>query len=90
MTYKTGSDIIFIKRKVGRGTVAYRLMRSNSERGGNFILITSEFDGEIEDAFVPYVSESDAEAESVFRFLYENDVTPATVFEILDDWLALR
>lgn len=90
MTYKTDSFITFIKRNVGDCSFTYRLMRSGSERGGNFILLTSEYDGTIEDAFVPYVSESYTEAETVFRFLYENEVTPSTVFEILDDYFAMK
>ena len=90
MKYNTESDIVFVRRKVGRGTVSYRLMSSGSERGGNFILVSSRFGTMIEDAFVPYVSESRAEAEDVFRFLYENGVTPCTVFEVLDDRFASK
>ena len=90
MTYKTNSFITFIKKDVGECSFTYRLMTSGSERGGNFILLTSEYGGTVEDAFIPYVSESYSEAETVFRFLYENEVTPSTVFEILDDWFALK
>ena len=90
MTYKTDSFITYIKRDIGECSFTYRLMSSGSERGGNFILLTSEHDGTVEDAFVPYVSESYTEAETVFRFLYENEVTPSTVFEILDDYFAMK
>lgn len=90
MTYKTNSLITFIKRDIGECSFTYRLMSSDSERGGNFILLTSEYDGNVEDAFIPYVSDSHTEAETIFRFLYENEVTPSTVFEILDDYFALK
>lgn len=90
MTYKTNPFIKFIKRDIGGCSFTYRLMISGSERGGNFILLTSEYGGTVEDAFIPYVSESHLEAETVFRFLYENEVTPSTVFEILDEYFALK
>ena len=90
MTYKSTPEITLIKRKIGNGSVTYRLLRSDSERGGRFILLSSDFDGAIEDAFIPYVAESDDEAEKIFRFLYENDVTPCTVYEILDDYFAIK
>ena len=85
MTYVFNPDITFLKRDLGGATVIYRLLRSSSERGGFFILLTSVRGNTVEDAFIPYVSESASEAEKVFRFLYENEVTPCTVFEILDD-----
>lgn len=90
MICKENPAITLIKRKVGNGTVTYRLLSSFSERGGHFILVTSEFDGTTEDAFIPYVAETSADAENIFRFLYENEVTPCTVYEVLDDYFAIK
>lgn len=90
MTYKQSPDITLIKKKVGDITVTYRLLSSFSERGGHFILVSSEHGGATEDVFVPYVAETFGEAETIFRFLYENEVTPCTVYEILDDYFAIK
>lgn len=89
MTYISNPEITFLKRTLGGATVIYRLLRSSSERGGFFILLTSVRGDTVEDAFIPYVSERAADAEKVFRFLAENEVTPCTVFEILDDYFSI-
>lgn len=89
MTYISNPEIIFTKRTLGDVTVIYRLLRSLSERGGYFILLTSIRGDTVEDAFIPYVSERASEAEKIFRYLSDNEVTPCTVFEVLDDYLSI-
>lgn len=89
MTYISNPEIIFTKRTLGDVTVIYRLLRSLSERGGYFILLTSIRGDTVEDAFIPYVSECASEAENIFRYLSDNEVTPCTVFEVLDDYLSI-
>ena len=88
MKYSSNVETTFFEKKISNKILTYRLFKSNSERGGNYLLI-STFDGvSIDDIFIPFLCERTSDAEALTRFLFRNDVTPCTALEIIDEFIS--
>ncbi|MBQ0125101.1 MAG: hypothetical protein KBS59_02105 [Clostridiales bacterium] len=86
MQYFSNTDTLFLFKKIGDILVSYRLFRSDSERGGFFLLVSGQTPERIDDVFIPYVSEERREAEAITEYLFNNNVTPATAPDLLDSY----
>ena len=87
MRYTSNTETIFLSKNIGGAKVYYRLFHSTSERGGYFLLLSSSLDDGVDDVFIPFVAESGEKAARILNFLYDNDVSPLTAPEILDEFL---
>ena len=87
MKYSSNLETTFFEKRISNKILTYRLFKSNSERRGNYLLISIFDSSSLDDIFIPFVSESTADAEELTRFLFNNDVTPCTALEIIDEYI---
>jgi len=87
MKYSSNLETTFLEKRISGKILTYRLFKSDSETVGNYLLISIFDGGSLEDIFIPFVCERTADAEELTRFLFENDVTPCTALEIIDEFI---
>ena len=87
MKYSSNLETTFLEKRISNKILTYRLFKSNSELRGNYLLISIFDSGSIEDIFIPFVCEMTSDAEALTQFLFNNDVTPCTALEIIDEFI---
>ena len=87
MKYSCNAETTFLEKRISDKILTYRLFKSDSERKGNFLLISLFNSDSLDDIFIPFVCESTRDAEALTRFLFNNDVTPCTALEIIDEFI---